>query len=399
MAEQARTVPVKTAADLLARLRAMEITASSYNSLVLVSLGGLPLQNATPEFWADLDESFWKSRERYEADIFVIDTEERGMLVKLNELNEVRIIPDMKVELLRLIQRHFPENFGMVDQSRLIRMLDLTVRLSNAIRYLDRLSEKPDVTNSDGTKLRRLQEDDIVQVQKISSQLGPKKFAQVFIEHQKIAIIQPGQPPMNVMHEYFVAMSALKEHVFTRVELRGAGNLFNQLTITLDNLLMDSFSDMKPEGTKCSINMNVESVFSKGFEKLLEGGDDKAFSSVVFEFRQSNILQNFEEFMLACDLIRSRSGTIAIDAIFPETIGIVNMARLNANIAKIFWRAGAEEILPKFKKEILDIQLAGTVLVLARLDDEVGLKTGQDLGISMFQGFYVDKLLESQEAK
>lgn len=397
MAEQVRTVPVKTATDLLVRLKAMDIKASAYNSLVLISLGGLPLQDAPAEFWQDLDEAMWKCRERYEADVFVIDVEERGLLIKLNELNEVRVIPDMKVEMLRLIQRHFPENFGMIDQSRLIRMLDLTLRLPNAILYLERLNEKPENSSAGGGRLRRLQEDDIRQVQMVSKQLGSKKFSQVFIQHQKIAIIQPGQAPMEIMHEYFVAMSALKKHVFTQVELRGAGNLFNQLTVTLDALLMDAFGDLNPGRAKCSINMNVESVFSKSFEKLIEDAEDTVFSNVVFEFRQSDILQNFEEFVLACDLIKSKSGTIAIDAIFPETVGIVNMSRVNANIAKIFWRAGAEDILPKYKKEIIDIQQAGTLLVLARLDDEVGLKTGQALGISMFQGFYVDDLLKAKD--
>jgi len=397
VAEQVRTVPVKTATDLLVRLKAMDIKASAYNSLVLISLGGLPLQDAPAEFWQDLDEAMWKCRERYEADVFVIDVEERGLLIKLNELNEVRVIPDMKVEMLRLIQRHFPENFGMIDQSRLIRMLDLTLRLPNAILYLERLNEKPENSSAGGGRLRRLQEDDIRQVQMVSKQLGSKKFSQVFIQHQKIAIIQPGQAPMEIMHEYFVAMSALKKHVFTQVELRGAGNLFNQLTVTLDALLMDAFGDLNPGRAKCSINMNVESVFSKSFEKLIEDAEDTVFSNVVFEFRQSDILQNFEEFVLACDLIKSKSGTIAIDAIFPETVGIVNMSRVNANIAKIFWRAGAEDILPKYKKEIIDIQQAGTLLVLARLDDEVGLKTGQALGISMFQGFYVDDLLKAKD--
>jgi len=396
--EQSRTVPVKTAVDLLVRLKAMDIKASTYNSLVLISLGGLPLQDASKQFWLDLDEAMWKSRERYEADVFVIDSEERGLLIKLNELNEVRVIPDMKVEMLRLIQRHFPENFGMIDQSRLIRMLDLRLRLPNAIQYLERLNERPNNSSAGGKRLRRLQEEDIEQVRMVAKQLGTQKFAQVFIQHQKIAIIQPGQTPMEIMHEYFVAMSALKKHVFTQVELRGAGNLFNQLTITLDILLMDAFSDLNPGRSKCSVNMNVESVFSKSFEKMIDVADVAVFANVVFEFRQSDILQNFEEFVLACDMIQSRGGTIAIDAIFPETIGIVNMARLNANIAKIFWRSGAEEILPKYKKEILDIQQSGTLLVLARLDDEIGLKTGQALGISMFQGFYVDDLLKAKES-
>lgn len=395
MPDQTAALTIRTAADLLVKLKTMEIKASSPNSLVLISLGGLPLQNAGKEFWEDFDDILARSKDRYEASIYKLSIDDWGLLVKLNDFIQVRVIPDLKVELLRLIQRYFTENFGMVDQSRLIRMLDLTVKLPNAIRYLERLNERPEDAAKGQDRLRRLHEDDIQQVKEISSQLGAQEFAKVFIHHQKIAIVQPGQQPRAFMNEYYVAMGALKAHVFPKVELRGAGNLFNQLTVVLDGLLLNAFGELNAGNAKCSINMNVESVFSKDFERLLGKDDDATFSNVVFEFRQSDILQNFEEFQLACDLIRSRNGTIAIDAIFPETIGIVSLSRLKANIAKIFWRSGAEEILPKYQKEIDDIQKSGTLLVLARLDDEIGIKVGQDLGITMFQGFHLDKLMET----
>jgi len=373
----------------------MEEKPGAFNSLILVSLSGLPLQNATDEFWQEFDRAMSQYRERHEGKYYTLTQDERGFLVKMNEFNEVRLMPDLKVELLRLIQRYFPENFGMIDQSRLLRMVDLRIRLGNAIRFTERLVAKPKEAQVQSNVLRPLQEDDINQVEIVSKKLGASQFCRAFIQHQKVAIIHPNQPPADVMNEYFVSMGALKDHVFKNVELRGAGNLFNQLTLTLDTLLLEAFDELNPGRAKCSINMNVESVFSKSFQKVLESTGDATFSNVVFEFRQSNILQNFEEFMVASELIRSHNGTIAIDAIFPETIGIVNLTRLNANLAKVFWRAGAEDILPKYRNEIMEIQKAGTVLVLARLDDEIGLKTGHDLGITMFQGFYVDKILES----
>ena len=70
------------------------------------------------------------------------------------------------------------------------------------------------------------------------------------------------------------------------------------------------------------------------------------------------------------------------------------MARLKANMAKVFWRPGAEEVLKGVKGEIAEIQKLGTILVLARLDDEVGLNAGHELGITMFQGIYVADMLK-----
>ena len=68
---------------------------------------------------------------------------------------------------------------------------------------------------------------------------------------------------------------------------------------------------------------------------------------------------------------------------------------LHATCAKIFWHPGAEKILPTQRDEIKRMQNDGLIFVLARLDDESGIKVGQDLGITVFQGFCIDDLMES----
>ena len=86
-------------------------------------------------------------------------------------------------------------------------------------------------------------------------------------------------------------------------------------------------------------------------------------------------------------------------SIFPETVSLVNLPRLGATFAKIFWRPGAEEALPAQKAEIKRMQSEGIIFVIARLDDETGIQTGHDLGINVFQGFYVDDLLDAEPAE
>ncbi len=386
-----------SAQDLLMRLEGMPSPPTGVNTLMIVSLGMLPLNAAPEDFWKDYRRSLIEFRSRHACELYELLSSERGILVKLDEYNQVRVNSDLKVTLLRLIQEYFPENFGMVDQTRLVRMIDLRQKRQTAIKTLERFvgeTEKP--PKEQQVTLRRLQEDDIGMVMGVNDQLGPAQFAKVFVRDQKIALIEPGKPARQVIHEYFVAMDMLKKHVFKRVELRGSGNLFNQLTLTLDKLLVGAYGAINPDDVKCSINLNVESVFTKSFQEFMGNDDNKVFSNLVFEFRQANILQHFDEFVVAAELIRPRGGNIAVDAIFPETVGVVNIARLNANMAKVFWRAGAETVLPQFRDEIAAMQAAGTTIVLARLDDEVGLQVAHDLGIIMFQGFYVDDLLAEQ---
>lgn len=74
----------------------------------------------------------------------------------------------------------------------------------------------------------------------------------------------------------------------------------------------------------------------------------------------------------------------------------MNLHRLHATFAKIFWRPGAKEMLPAQRNEIKKMQDQGMIFIIARLDDETGIQVGHDLGINVFQGFYIDKLLDAK---
>ena len=384
-------------ATLLKRLHDLEGKPPKGLALMLISLGALPSDDEEEDFWGDLDDFLVDYKGRYEAEIYELSLANRAVLVKMSEQAEVGMISDVKVSVLRLIQQHYPENFGMIDQSRLLRTIDLTLKLPNAIKFLEQFESQPGKTGEKAMKNRSLQEEDIKMVAEVSRKVGSAKFNEIFVQNQRIADIKPGKHPKEVMKEYFIAMDALKKHVFPNVEMRGSGNLFNQLTITLDRVLLKAFKEFNPSFHACSINLNVESVFTKAFEEFLGEAGENKLGSIVFEFRQENILQQFDEFEIAANLIKSRGGTICIDAIFPETVGLVNLNRVGAAMAKIFWRPGAEEALPQQQDEIKRMQDAGMIFIIARLDDETGIQIGHDLGIELFQGFHVDKLMEQEK--
>ncbi len=386
----------QTAKDLLALLKGDSALPFEQNTLLLISLGGVATDDADKGFWDDLSEMIQGFKYRHNANVFTLSQTDYAALVRMTEFNQVSMLTDAKVELLRLIQQYFPDQFGMIDQSRLLRPIDLRFKKQNALRFLERFVEQETKTKTQPSKrrrLRRLAEPDIERVIEVTEGIGAAAFAKVFIRAQTITEILPGAPPIEVMQEYFVAMDALKSHVFADVELRGSGNLFNQLTITLDRLMLNSYQAANPSQSQCSINLNVESVFTRTFEEFLKNTGDRAFENIAFEFRQANVLQQFDEYEFATNLIKSKGGTVAIDAVFPETVGIVNMERLRADYAKIFWRQGAEQLLPEYEDNLTAMQESGTQIILARVDDETAVDVGHDLGINMFQGFYIDDLL------
>ncbi|MBT4038637.1 MAG: hypothetical protein HOE65_01220 [Rhodospirillales bacterium] len=198
------------------------------------------------------------------------------------------------------------------------------------------------------------------------------------------------------MHEYFVAMEELRRHAFPEVQLRGSGNVFNQLTVELDTILMNLFRAFVDKKTKASINLNVESVFTQTFQKFQESFGDDGFANLVFEFRQPDILQHFDQYEVAAATIYGKQGNVAVDAIHPETIGVMNLGRVGATMAKIFWQQGAETSLPDLRQEIEEMASKGRILILSRVDEHSAIELGQSLGINMFQGFLVDDMINGK---
>ncbi|OHC73252.1 MAG: hypothetical protein A3G18_07095 [Rhodospirillales bacterium RIFCSPLOWO2_12_FULL_58_28] len=366
------------------------------STLFIVSLGSLPTQLAGDDFWLDLNKVLLVLKTRYGASIYELSCNERAVFIKTTEMSRIGIVSDLKLDLLRLIQEHLPDHFGLVDQSRLLRAIDLAIKRQNAIQFLERCRDQEAKGSREQAKLRRLHHNDIARVEELYKKIGDRDFSRAFVHGQRIAVINPCGPAKSFMKECFVKMDILKKHVFSDVELRGSGNVFNQLTISLDRFLLGGFEHINPNGLKCSINVNVETVFTYAFKAFLEKTPPEIFANIVFEFRQDNILQHFDQFEIACNLIASRNGSVAVDAIFPETVGIVNLSRLRINMAKIFWRQGADVSLDKCREYIKSLLDSGTMIALARVDDEAGITLGHSLGISLFQGFYIDSILPKE---
>lgn len=196
------------------------------------------------------------------------------------------------------------------------------------------------------------------------------------------------------MTEYFISMDLLRKPLFVDVEMRGSGRLFNEFTLVLDQILLQAFDKLHVKGHRVSLNLNVESVFTEAFEGFIESTPEDVMQQVVFEFRQSNIVENFDEFQVARGLIRAKGAHIAVDQIFPQTVGLVDLDFLGASIAKIHWRNGAEEVLGERKKAITHLIECGVLPVLIRVDQERALEVGNSMGITMYQGFLIDDMLK-----
>ncbi len=243
--------------------------------------------------------------------------------------------------------------------------------------------------------LRDMTYEDISKVILGFKQLGPENFLKAFMRSQRVVQKPTGQALAPVMREYFISLEMLRKALFPDANLRRSGQLFGDLTLTLDQAMMRSFKYLPDIASPFSINLNVQSVFTKNFEVFVS---QVPLDLITIEFRQPNIVEYFDEYLTARDLLRSKGIRIAVDQIFPDTLGLVNLELLGACIAKIHWGDSAAEILRERHRAVSNIVDMGIKLVLSRVDETAAFAVGVSLGIREFQGHLIENMIKKNAA-
>ena len=214
------------------------------------------------------------------------------------------------------------------------------------------------------------------------------------------AFVEDGKPEI-VFTEVFVSIADLRETLMPRTDLTINPWLFQRFTQTLDRRVMAQIArreDRTLVRDGFSINVNVFTVLS---EEFLAFDDDFAPSSqdVVLEMRLEDMFADPTGFAFARDFVTERGYRICIDGLTLATLPFADPSRLGVAYAKLNW---AQELttyvgtqMGQEFKDMLRSRRKGRT-ILARCDSEAAVKVGQQLGITLFQGRYIDSLARAR---
>ncbi len=367
------------------------------NVAYLLSFEGFPLDFTISREKETFAHEFRTFSAKHGTKVFQISNFEYAFMAANDAEDKKGIGNDLRIMVLGIIQNLYPSLFQETDQSRIVRKLQLPDRLAGFRDYISQRQKAVLAAASGGTTKHKLCEADITGLKTALSKKSPLEIAQNFISRQSIYLVKEGEPLKPVAEEFFISMEAVRKHILKETDFRGNAALFNHLTLYLDKILLGSLVHVMDRKLPISINLNVESVFSNAFKSFMDsmGGDD--LNLIQIEFRQADILQHLRQYHLVGKVLAEHQGSTVIDAVFPDTLGLVRMERLSPAFVKIFWQDDSDIALSDHRDDIRDIVKAGIFPVLSRVEDEAGYKAGLDLGIKLFQGFYFDALAETNQ--
>ena len=235
----------------------------------------------------------------------------------------------------------------------------------------------------------------------VENELGKTSIAAAFRSQPVCAARHDGFKVM--FSEAYINISSLTRQLKTRVDLTSNRMLFRYLTQVLDRKILELIAKntRKYMVSALSINMNIDTILSESFAEFDKAVDDKFKKNIVIEIQVGDVFADINTFAAARKLLQEAGYRICLDGLTNLSFLQIDREKLEFDLAKILWNADLQSDIRKKQNKELGQAIkrcgAGRV-ILARCDSQDAIYYGQSLGIGLFQGRYIDGLVDPESS-
>ncbi len=213
------------------------------------------------------------------------------------------------------------------------------------------------------------------------------------VKRQSVIRFEGANRFKTLFQEFFIAVKDLSKEFDRNIDLVANRWLFLYLTQTLDKKTISAFesADIENWPSQIGLNLNLSTVHTPEFSDFA-AAFLKDGRKVVAEVQIMDVFNSLNSYFEVRDFLRQDGHKILIDGTSPEMLRMLNIARLEPDLIKIFWNPmmaleennqGLKEIISGFGAERV---------ILAKCTEESAVRWGVNYGIRSFQGPYIDYL-------
>lgn len=222
--------------------------------------------------------------------------------------------------------------------------------------------------------------------------LGP------LVQRQSICAMVGGQPPQPVMSEFTIDFHRLGAQLMPHVNF--STNRWYRRVLddhVLERLLAwlgkEDFSD----GTETvSVDVTLATLMSDTFLDFDRTASETWRNRIIFELQESDLFADLGAATFLRDYLQSRGYRLSIDGTNHLTLPFIERDRLGFDFVKLRWGPDYEaDITGDHREALADAisRLGQARIVLYGCEAARAVNVGQGLGISLFQGPYIESLL------
>lgn len=220
----------------------------------------------------------------------------------------------------------------------------------------------------------------------------------IVMRRQPICAAIPDMTVRRVFDELYINIAHLRQMMKLDIDLLSNRWLFKYLTELLDErmLHMIRLAPTRYLEHPVSLNLNVRSLMSDFFYEFDASVNPSVKVSVVIEIQISDVFEDMRAFLIARDAVQKMGYRVCLDGLSDISFSQIDREALGFDLVKLQWNADiASDLQSAANKRVSEaIRRCGpNRVILTRCDNRKAVDYGQAMGVSLFQGRYLDKLM------
>ncbi len=221
-----------------------------------------------------------------------------------------------------------------------------------------------------------------------------------FIRRQAVCAVIGKSAPQRVFEEVFVSVDDVRDSLLPRVNINSNTWLKLALSETLNKRVLEIISrhDDGDLSGNFSVNINVSSILSDEFIQFDDSINGSMRSTIVLELQLEDIFSDMNSYILAKTFAKARGYKVCVDGITVDKLKYINREKLDCDLMKICWHNSLIDVFSK-DEHFMDYnnKAERAKIIFYNIEDAESIEAGNNFGINMYQGRYVQKLLNDRK--
>lgn len=218
------------------------------------------------------------------------------------------------------------------------------------------------------------------------------------VRRQPICAAIPDTAIRSVFDEMYINIAHLRKSLTIDVDLLSNRWLFKYLTQILDDKMLEMIGQDTSRylSTPISLNLNIPTLLSSRFSEFDAALKPGMKVSVVLELQIADVFADMSGFLFAKDTVQKLGYRVCLDGVTEQSFPQIDRQRLGFDLIKLQWNADSEtDVTSAENRKLIDaIRVCGSNrVILTRCDNQKAVAYGQALGLSLFQGRYLDQMM------
>ncbi|WP_420346031.1 hypothetical protein [Pelagibius sp.] len=218
---------------------------------------------------------------------------------------------------------------------------------------------------------------------------------------QPVCEVDEDGRPLVLFHELFTSISALTDTLLPDENVFADRWLFQYLTAQLDQRML-AWLGKNDDATlrhTFSLNINIASLLSPRFLEFDGQLDQKRRNTIILELQIHDVFADVTRYLFAREFLLDRGYRICLDGVNELSLPFVHRSDLGAELVKLQWS-------PNLRRQIEGKQgapiraaierITAPRIIFTRCESDDAIELGHELGVCLFQGFFLDHLLKEK---